>query len=494
MNFKFGLTLTAVIVVHVSLCIRLPRFSALIAPMGFLLTVFLILLWILNARNKGEMRARRSRRHAPPPSRSSQNRALHAADILSMEFEYTRTTASEAMNDRQTLVNFHLAIFGALLTAVAILVIEGPGLEGLTAYHTTGTVVLWALVIVGWIFFLKMVQLRRSWYQSACAMNRIKDFYLEHVQEFNRTELGQAFLWKTASLPRPDLKWNIFFLSAVLIAFLNSLSFTFGVYLLDLRVYDIAPDIMRAAFYWTVLIVYGLSMFFLHIFMYTAFLRKPAGKIIVLPEGQKSSTSFSHRVEVLEKQREYDGLYKMDKVSLRFERFDGTLSEPVTRLVFERGDSVCVLPYDPDEDAVLLIQQFRYPAYVRNGPGWLWEIVAGVQDKSRDRVAVAHAELLEEAGYQVETLVPIMNFYSSPGGSSERIYVYLGYITSENHLSQGGGLVRENEDIAVSLVPFQEAMNMIESGSIVDAKTIAALQWLALHKTDLPRVPLKNGS
>jgi ADP-ribose pyrophosphatase len=254
-----------------------------------------------------------------------------------------------------------------------------------------------------------------------------------------------------------------------------------------------ADDPVQAAFYWAVLIVLGLSMFSLHVVMYTAFLKEPTGRITVLPEDPKPPPKSNRRVEVLEKHRDYDGVYKVDRARLRFERFDGRLSKPVTRLVFERGDSVCVLPYAPEKDAVLLIQQFRYPTYLRNGPGYLWEIVAGVQDRSRDRVAVAHAELLEEAGYQVETLVPIMSFYLSPGACSERIYLYLAYVTSENHVSQGGGLAAEDEDIAVSLVSFQDAMNMIDSGSIVDAKTIAALQWLALHKGNLPRVPLRTG-
>ena len=493
MNLKFGLTLIIVIGVNTFLCMRLPYFLAPIAPLGYLLTVCLILLWILHASKRDDVPTRHSRRPTPSSSSSSPHQHLQAADILQWEFEYARTTASEAMNDRQTLVNFYLAIVGALLTAVAILIIEGPELQELSAYHAIGAVVLWALVIVGWIFFLQMVQLRRAWYRSARSMNRIKDFYLEHAQDFNREELGEAFLWKTESLPRPDKKWNIFFFSMTLIAFLNSLSFTFGALLLDLPVYDIAPNALRSDVYWIILIVSGLSMFSLHIFMYTAFLKEPVpkGEITVMPEDQKSPTTSNRRVEVLEKHRDYDGLYKIDKVRLRFERFDGTLSEPVTRLVFERGDSVCVLPYDRSKDAVLLIQQFRYPAYVRNGPGWLWEIVAGVQDTGRDRVAVAHAELLEEAGYQVETLVPIMHFYLSPGGSSERTYLYLGYITSENHVSPGGGLASENEDIAVSLVPFQEAMSMIRSGAIMEAKTLIALQWLALHKKDLPRVPFK---
>jgi hypothetical protein len=50
-----------------------------------------------------------------------------------------------------------------------------------------------------------------------------------------------------------------------------------------------------------------------------------------------------------------------------------------------------VLFYDADEDAVILTKQFRYPAYLHHGPGWLLEIVAGVQDRGRDMLTVATA-------------------------------------------------------------------------------------------------------
>jgi len=234
-----------------------------------------------------------------------------------------------------------------------------------------------------------------------------------------------------------------------------------------------------------------LLMFFLHMFMYTAFLKKDdrTQRIAAMSENAQMPIRPNRQVEVLELRRDYEsGLFKMDRVCFRFERFDGTISEPVTRLVFERGDSVCVLLYDPAKDAVLLIQQFRYPAYVRNGPGWLWEIVAGVQDRGRDLTAVAHAELLEEAGHQVGAIVPIMSFYPSPGGASERIHLYLGYITAHSQIARGGGLPTETEDIAIELFSLQDAMAMIESGQICDAKTVIALQWLSLHKGKLPHL------
>jgi len=188
------------------------------------------------------------------------------------------------------------------------------------------------------------------------------------------------------------------------------------------------------------------------------------------------------RVEIIETSREYDGFFKIDKVRLRYERYDGSMSDVITRLNFERGDSVGVLLYDEKKDSVLLVQQFRYPAYVRGGPGWIWEIVAGVQEEGRDPESVARSELLEEAGFRVGKLERITTFYPSPGGSSERVHLYWGRFQTDDRVAAGGGSASEHEDIRVAIVPFDEAWRMVKSGEICDAKTIIALQYLALWK------------
>ncbi len=187
------------------------------------------------------------------------------------------------------------------------------------------------------------------------------------------------------------------------------------------------------------------------------------------------------RVEVVEKKREYDGLFKLDRVVLRFEMFNGEMSEQLTRLVFERGDSAAVLLYDRQRDLVILVEQFRYPAYAREGAeGRLLEIVAGTVDRGRTPEAVARAELKEEAGCAVEELQYITTFYPSPGASTERIHLYLGYLDSATQVGPGGGEAWAGEDIRVHQVPLSKAWRWVRDGLIRDAKTIIALQHLAL--------------
>ena len=180
----------------------------------------------------------------------------------------------------------------------------------------------------------------------------------------------------------------------------------------------------------------------------------------------------------------YKNFFKVLRARLQHEKFDGSMSPEVERLVFERGNSVGVLLYDDKEDTVFLIKQFRYPASINDGPGWLLEIVAGVQDKGRDMLTVAHSELVEEIGYHVENLQFLCHFYLSPGGSSEQMNLYLGYLHHAEQVNEGGGLASEHEDIQLVRVKLSEALTMIQRGEICDAKTIIALQQLHILRSE----------
>jgi ADP-ribose pyrophosphatase len=200
-------------------------------------------------------------------------------------------------------------------------------------------------------------------------------------------------------------------------------------------------------------------------------------------------------VKILDLAEDYSfgKLFRIVRATLQYRRFDGRMSDPVTRINFERGDSVGVLLYDPRDDAVILVRQFRYPVYAslaaaeRGGDSakqaWILEIVAGVKDFGRTVKDVAHKELLEEAGYAVVgELQPIATICPSPGGTSERIHLFLGEVDQRQHAGKGGGVAAEGEDIQIVVLPFHEAMDMVARGEISDAKTIIALQHLALLK------------
>src|SRR5690349_5439927 len=89
----------------------------------------------------------------------------------------------------------------------------------------------------------------------------------------------------------------------------------------------------------------------------------------------------ARRVRILDRQEVFHRFFRINEVRLQHERFDGSMTEELTRLVFERGDSVAILLHDPQRQLVLLCEQFRLPAYEHDGPGWLLEIAAGVVER-----------------------------------------------------------------------------------------------------------------
>ncbi len=181
------------------------------------------------------------------------------------------------------------------------------------------------------------------------------------------------------------------------------------------------------------------------------------------------------KVIIKDSKREYDGFFKVDKVVLQHKKFDGSMSKDIDRLDFNRGNTVAVILYNKTMKSVILIKQFRYPAYVDDGPGWLIECVAGIKDN--DKVTVAKKEVLEETGYKIDDLTYLTQFYPSPGGCSERIFVYLAYVEAREEIKEqyfGIG----NEDIQVLEIPLVKAFEMIKSGEICDGKTIIGLLHL----------------
>lgn len=189
------------------------------------------------------------------------------------------------------------------------------------------------------------------------------------------------------------------------------------------------------------------------------------------------SAAIKKKVTIIKQRRLLDAFFKVDEAVLQHECFDGSLSPELTRLSLERGDGVAALLYCAQTDSLILVRQFRYPAWVRQGPGWILETVAGMLDKDEAPEQTVRREILEETGYQVSHLELVSTFYLTPGGSSERILLYYGEVTTADRREEGGGLKDENEDIEVVKIAVDDAFAAVEQGEIVDAKTLIALMW-----------------
>ena len=186
-------------------------------------------------------------------------------------------------------------------------------------------------------------------------------------------------------------------------------------------------------------------------------------------------------VDIVRREKCYEGFYKLDRVHLRHELFAGGMSREISREVFVRHDAVCVLPYDPARDEVVLIEQFRVGALDKVANPWLIEMVAGLIDKDEQPEEVARREAVEEAGLELVELWPLTQYYPSPGGSDERVHLYVGRCDSRG---AGGvhGLEEEGEDIRVLVWSLDEALAALDDGRIDNAASIIALQWLALNR------------
>lgn len=177
--------------------------------------------------------------------------------------------------------------------------------------------------------------------------------------------------------------------------------------------------------------------------------------------------------------RVFDDFFKIDKATLQHEKFDGTMTPELTRLNFNRGHSVAIILYNPDTKSVILTRQFRFPAYFSDKEkGWLLEVIAGMLEKDENPEEALQREIFEETGFQVPRMEFINEFFVSPGGSSEKIYLYFGVVTRKHQVGNGGGLKKEGEDIRIEEIPFEQALEMVQQGKISDAKTIIALLWL----------------
>ena len=188
--------------------------------------------------------------------------------------------------------------------------------------------------------------------------------------------------------------------------------------------------------------------------------------------------------EVLDKQTVYQGFFRLEQYTLKHTLFNGGWSQPITRELFRRGNCVAVLLYDPDRDEVVLIEQFRVVAVHQPQRAWLIEIVAGAIEDGETAEDVAYREAIEEAGCEIKELLEIQQFYTTPGGCSERITLFCGRVDST---SVGGvhGLVEEDEDIRVSAVKFADVFQMLEDGLIESGIPIIAIQWLYIHRDTL---------
>lgn len=185
-------------------------------------------------------------------------------------------------------------------------------------------------------------------------------------------------------------------------------------------------------------------------------------------------------VVVISEQTVYQGYFRMAKYCVKYKLYAGGWSDEITREVFDRGNGAAVLLVDPKLEQVVLVEQFRAGCLELEPSPWIIELVAGSLEPGETAETLAIREAKEEVNCVITDLIKISEVMVSPGGSSEKVTIFIAKVDSS---CAGGiyGLEAEHEDIKVIVKSIEEAYRMVESGQIITAPAVIALQWLKLN-------------
>jgi nudix-type nucleoside diphosphatase (YffH/AdpP family) len=192
-----------------------------------------------------------------------------------------------------------------------------------------------------------------------------------------------------------------------------------------------------------------------------------------------SPDTVSHRVKIQSIETLSKNWYVLKKATFQFQRETGEWQEQ-QREVYDRGNGVAILLYDTSRRNVILTRQFRFPAFANGYRDLLIEVPAGLLD-NLDPASRVRNELEEETGYRVGDITKVFEVFMSPGSVTEILHLYIAAYDPSNRVGEGGGLKEEGEEIGVFEINFDQAMAMVKSGQICDAKTIMLLQHAALE-------------
>lgn len=193
--------------------------------------------------------------------------------------------------------------------------------------------------------------------------------------------------------------------------------------------------------------------------------------------------SNSDRVRILEERLLSDDWYILKKTTFEYRCRDGHWQRQ-SRETYDRGNGAVLLLFNVERSTVVLIRQFRFPAFV-NGcrDGLLIEACAGLLDGDDPQTCIRR-EAEEETGFRVRSPRKILEAYMSPGSVTEKLHFFVAEYETQDRLSAGGGDLAEGEDIEVIELPLASALQMISTGAIQDGKTIMLLQYAALLGLD----------
>jgi nudix-type nucleoside diphosphatase (YffH/AdpP family) len=187
----------------------------------------------------------------------------------------------------------------------------------------------------------------------------------------------------------------------------------------------------------------------------------------------------SDRIRVKDVRLLSDQHYILKSTTFEWRRANGEW-QTQARETYDRGNGATLLPYNLAQRSVVLVRQFRYPAFVNGCDDLLIEAAAGLLDNETPEVRI-RAEAEEETGYRLGDIRKVFEAFMSPGAITEKLHFFVAEYQPSMRIGEGGGIAAEGEEIEVLELPIDQAMAMIGDGRIADAKTIMLLQYAALN-------------
>lgn len=206
---------------------------------------------------------------------------------------------------------------------------------------------------------------------------------------------------------------------------------------------------------------------------------------MILKDLQLARFSLADDVQIQQREMLYQGFMSLERLELKFRRYEGGWSNIVSRELLVRKPAAGVLVWDPQREELLLIEQFRPGTLNDERSPWCLEIIAGITDVLGESLEeLLRREAQEEAGIAVQEFVKLPSYFVSPGGTDEQMHLFLATADLTN---AGGvhGLASESEDIRSVVVKEQQLMDLLTQGYINNAACLIAVQWFLLHKEEL---------
>lgn len=189
-------------------------------------------------------------------------------------------------------------------------------------------------------------------------------------------------------------------------------------------------------------------------------------------------------VKVVEKEVAFKGFFRLLKVKLQHRLFNGQWSPIMERELFDKKICAAAIVYDPVNDLIGMVEQFRVGMLESEFGAWSLEGVAGMVEQGESPEQLIRRELVEEAGLADVELREITAFYSTPGSCNEFTYVYCA-LCNLSHAGGQFGLAEEGEDIHFNVYAAADVFDAMLQSRASNGATLIALQWVQLNRAQL---------